>query len=70
MHRLLVYLIAPPVGAGVFWIMGNAWIHATEGVEPSQRVKRWLNLGFWVVLVVSYVAVLIIAVTGYRYHPR
>lgn len=70
MHRTLVLFFVPPAGAIVFWIMGNAWIHVTEGAEPSKRTRGWLKLGFWGVLVFLYVAVIIIAVTGYRYNPR
>lgn len=47
-------LLFPPIGAGIWWMMSRALASVFQGGNVSERSKKLLNKGFWVVLSAAY----------------
>ncbi len=47
-------ILAPPVGAVLWWCLSGGWVSVAQRGSPTARSLRWLNRGFWVILVSLY----------------
>jgi hypothetical protein len=63
--QVLLDLIGPPIGAGLWWLLSRGWAVTVQRGEISERTRRRQVYGFWVVMGVSYVVM--IAITAYGY---
>ncbi len=64
-QQILLDIVAPPIGAGLWWLMSRGWAHSIQGVDVSEMTKSRQSKGFWIVLGVSYL--IMFSVTAYAY---
>ena len=55
MKQFLLDLVAPPIGASLWWIMSRGWGNAVQGGQVSTRTKNRQKVGFFVLLVLAYI---------------
>jgi hypothetical protein len=53
-QQILLDIVAPPVGALLWWFQSRGWAGLVHGGEPSETTKFRQNRGFWIVLGVLY----------------
>jgi len=53
-QQLLLDLIVPPAGAGVWWLMARGWAQAVQGGSASEETKARQRVEFWAVLGLAY----------------
>jgi hypothetical protein len=56
-------LVAPPIGAALWWLSSRGWAGAIQGGAVSEKTRVRQRYGFWVVLGVIYV--IMFATTAY-----
>jgi hypothetical protein len=64
-EQVLIDLVGPPIGAGLFWLLSRGWAITVQGGSVSDRTRARQVRGFWVVMAVSYVVMIAITVYGY-----
>jgi hypothetical protein len=53
-QQVLLDLVAPPIGACLWWLSSWGNARTFQGGEISERTKNWLKKGFVLVLVAAY----------------
>jgi len=53
-QQYLLDLIAPPVGASIWWLFSRGTATAIQGGTVSERTRKRERIGFFVVLVLAY----------------
>ena len=56
-RQILVDLGAPPVIAGIFWLMARGWVASIGSGDIHTLTKHKLKIEFRIVLVLLYLAV-------------
>ncbi len=51
---ILLDLVAPPVIAGIWWMMSRGWAGAIQGGSTSAKTKARQAKEFWAVLILIY----------------
>jgi hypothetical protein len=51
---ILLDLVAPPIIAGIWWVMSRGWAGAVQGGSTSENTKQRQAKEFWVVLTLLY----------------
>jgi hypothetical protein len=54
LQQYLLDFVAPPVVAFLWWLFSRGTATVLQGGTVSERTKGWLNKGFVVVLIGSY----------------
>ena len=55
--QILVGLSAPPVIAGIFWLMARGWVASVGSGDITSLTKQKLKVEFRIVLALLYLAV-------------
>lgn len=55
--QILVDLSAPPVVAGIFWLMARGWVASMGSGDITTLTKQKLKVEFRIVLALLYLAV-------------
>jgi hypothetical protein len=64
-EQVLIDLVGPPIGAGLFWLFSRGWALTVQGGSVSDQTRARQFRGFWLVLVVAYMVMIAITVYGY-----
>ena len=64
-QQILIDLLFPPVGAGIWWLIATVWAMVFQGGKISERTKAVRKRLFWVLLAAAYA--LMFGVTLYAY---
>jgi hypothetical protein len=64
-EQVLIDLVGPPIGAGLFWLLSRGWAVKVQGGSVSDRTRARQIRGFWLVMGVSYLFMIAITVYGY-----
>jgi hypothetical protein len=51
---LLWVIFVPPVMTAFWWLLSQGWT-TLLGTSKSQRVRKWIQAGLWIILVAGYV---------------
>jgi hypothetical protein len=51
---VLIDIIAPPVTAGLWWLMARGWAIAVQQGNPSEETRGRQKMGFWAIMIMSY----------------
>ena len=54
-QQIFLDLIVPPLGTSLWWLLSWGWALTAQGGNISQRTKKWISKGFWIVLALTYV---------------
>jgi hypothetical protein len=64
-QQILLDLLFPPAGAGIWWSMSSMWAMLMQGGRVSEKTKAFQKKMFWLLLVAAYS--FMIGVTLYAY---
>ena len=64
-QQIILDLLFPPVGAGIWWLMSTGWAMLMQGGKISDRTKIFRKRLFWALLAAAYA--LMFGVTFYTY---
>lgn len=53
-QQVLLDVVAPPVGASLWWLMSRGWAGAVQGSNVSETTRKRQRRLFWVVLGMLY----------------
>lgn len=53
-EQILIFVLGPPILAGLFWLKARGWAHTVQGENVSETTKRRQKLEFWVLLSLAY----------------
>lgn len=53
-EQILIFVVGPPILAGLFWLKARGWAHNVQGESVSETTKRRQKLEFWVLLSLGY----------------
>ena len=53
-EQTLIFVLGPPIGACLWWIMSRGWASSVQGGNVSEQTKRRQKKEFWVVLLGCY----------------
>src|SRR4051812_2145049 len=57
-EQILIFVLGPPIMAGLFWLKARGWAHTVQGESVSETTKRRQKLEFWVLLSLAYLMAL------------
>ena len=64
-QQVLIVLGAPPIMAGLWWLLSRGWGESLQGGTVSGRTRVRQRRGFWVVLVVGYLVTISMAIYAF-----
>jgi len=53
-QELLLDVLAPPIVAGIAWVLGSVWSSLVGGGTRSDSARKWGKVTFLVILVGGY----------------
>jgi hypothetical protein len=53
-EQILIFVLGPPIMAGLFWLKARGWAHTVQGESVSETTKRRQKMEFWVLLSLAY----------------
>jgi hypothetical protein len=63
-QQILVDFVAPPIVAGVFWLMARGWAGSIQLGKVTERSKQRQGLEFWAVLGLGYLLMFGVTIYG------
>jgi len=58
-------VLFPPIGAAIWWVMSRSLGAVIQAGSPTERSRKFVNRGFWIVLAAAYL--IMFGVTAFAY---
>jgi hypothetical protein len=68
-EQIAFVLLLPPIVTLIWWTLARGWAYSVQGSDVSERTKKRQKWEFWVMLILIYGIVIVIAILAHLKNP-